>query len=133
MAKGRFVKKIVPATSTNKQKHIVNFLLSEGHSASRINTTGIYKEEIKQYIRGGGRVGHSDISGVFKSKYYFPLSQTQIGIAFYIEGKWTDGDTLSTEQKEFRAEVTAAGAFYLLCESVEAFNIWYERIKKDHL
>jgi len=125
--KGKFVKKLVKATTTNKQKAIVNHLLSEGHSASRINTTGIYKKELDAWIQGGSRKGHSDISGVLKTK------QFAFGIPFYIEGKFTKTDELSDEQIEFRDEVVAAGALYLECETLIDFYTWYERIKKLYL
>lgn len=133
MKKGKFVKRTVLATTTNKQKSIINFLLMQGHSASRINTMGIWSKEKEQYIHGGGRVGHSDISGVFKSRFYFPTSQSPIGIAFFIEGKWTKTDTLSVEQIEFREEVKKAGAFYLECDSIERFQDWYKIIKQNYL
>jgi len=130
--KKKFKKVSVPATTTNKQKSIINFLLKEGHSASRINTTGIWDEERKCFRNTGGRVGHPDISGVFKSRYTFP-SGAPIGIAFYIEGKWTKGDKLSPEQLDFSLEVQFAGAFYLECETVEDFYVWYQLIKDLHL
>lgn len=127
MSKGRFVVKKVKATTTNKQKAIINHLLSEGHSASRINTTGIYKKELDAWIQGGSRKGHSDISGVFKT------SQFAFGIPFYIEGKFTKADELSVEQIEFRDEVVNAGALYLECENLIDFYEWYDKIKKLYL
>lgn len=132
MKKGKFVKKLVPATTTNKQKTIINFLLSEGHSASRINTMGIWSKELGMYIRGGGRVGHSDISGVLKSRFRDDEGK-HLGIAIYIEGKFTATDSLSDEQTEFLQEVTHAGAITMICENLEDFYKWYEIIKKKYL
>lgn len=131
MAK-KFKKVLVPATTTNKQKLIIGFLLKEGHSASRINTTGIYNVETQSFRKTGARVGFSDITGVLKSRFNFPSGKI-IGIPIFIEGKFTKSDELSVEQIEFRDEVIAAGGLHLECESVDQFYKWYLEIKEEYL
>lgn len=130
MKKGKFKKVTVPATTENQTKAIVNFLLSEGHSASRINTTGVYDVEKQFFRKTGGRVGHSDISGSFKchinNGYNF-----KVGLAFFIEGKFSKDDKLSDDQIEFRNEVESTGAFYLECENLDQFYAWYEEVKQN--
>lgn len=132
MAKGRFVTKIVPKTTNNQTEAIINFLLSEGHSASRINTTGIWDKKIGAYRKTGGRVGFSDIIATLKTRFNHPNGRP-FGVTLAIECKFTESDIISDEQKEFLAENSRAGGLSLIAHSVEEFHLMYNMIKENYL
>ena len=132
MSKGRFVKKVVPATTNNKTEAIINFLLSEGHSASRVNTTGVYDKDGGFFRKTGGRLGFSDISVAYKSKYLYPQDGKNIAIAGAIECKFTDGDELSDAQDEFLKEIESVGGFSMVVKSLEEFYSNYRILKLYH-
>lgn len=132
MAKGKFVKKVVPKTTNNQTEAIVNFLLSEGHSASRVNTTGVYDKNGGFFRKTGGRVGFSDIIATLKTRFNHPNGRP-FGVTLAVECKFTDGDEVSDEQKEFLAENSNAGGLSLIAHSVEEFYLMYNVIKENYL
>lgn len=114
MAKGRFIKKIVPKTTNNITKGIINQIKKDGWSASRINTTGIWDEKRGCFRRSGARKGVLDISACIN------------GIYVVIDTKNDDtGDSISTEQTNFINEVIAAGGIAFVAENIDHFNDWY--------
>lgn len=113
----RVVKKKVPKTTNNITKGIVNYLLNRGHSASRINTTGTYREGIG-YTYSGARVGYLDISACIKTR-------SGIGLFLAIDVK-KDDDKPRKEQKDFAKEVAAAGGLIFFADDVDHFIDYYE-------
>lgn len=109
-----YKKKVVSNTTTNITKGIVNYLKSEGHSASRVNTQGQWDEGSQSWRRSGSRKGYLDISACIKS----PINR--IGIFLAIDVK-KGNDTLSSDQIEFITEVTEAGGFAWEVSGVDEF------------
>ena len=140
MAKGRFVKKMVENTTNNHTKGIINFLLSEGHSASRINTQGQFEPVNEKYSlwhnisamvyvlrknglvvgfwrRSGSREGYADISVCLKCK-------SGIGLFHAIDFKGK-GDKLREGQKDFKQEVEQAGGIFTEASSLYEYQEYY--------
>jgi hypothetical protein len=113
--KGKFVLKKMPLTTTNLNKAIVNFLLAAGHSASRVNTAGIYDPEQEAWRRTGGRKGFFDIVASLKPDGKYLTIDTKVG-----------RDTPSDEQKEYAAEVKSTGGIVWYVDTYEDFlNKYY--------
>lgn len=117
-------KKVVPATTNNITQAIINHLLSEGHSASRVNVIGIWDPSLNNGLGGyrpsGTRKGLLDISAVLK-----PL-----GRALWIDVKnAATGDRLSKDQKQFIAEVEACGGLVFAAASYQAWLDYYNELK----
>jgi hypothetical protein len=94
-------------------KGIVNLLRSEGHSARRINTVGIWDEKNKCF-RKGVEAGTADIIGCLAPD----------GKMIAIEVKFKK-DTQRAAQKEYQAEVESAGGIYLIIKTYVEFLVWY--------
>lgn len=100
---------------------IVNTIRNAGYSASRINTEGQYDEHLYGYQKGGWRPSGS-------RKGYFDVSACIEGRGVVIEVKY-DGDTMSQDQKDFKAEWEAAGGTTFVCKSWESFTFWWEEMQ----
>lgn len=101
---------------------IVNTILLEGYSASRINTQGQYDENLNGPGAGGWRPSGS-------RKGYYDISCCIEGHFVVIEVKYGKGDRLRKDQKDFRAEVLKAGGVVFECGSWEQFLVWWDAMK----
>lgn len=109
----------VPATTNNMTNAIINFLRSEGHSASRINTQGQYDEKIGRWRKSGSRNGYLDISACIKDSN---------GVGRYVVLDIKKGsDKLRPDQISFIKEVRSAGGIALEIETMDQFYRWYRR------
>lgn len=104
--------KKVPATTNNITKAIINRILKDGGSASRINTQGQYDEKLGRWRRSGSRKGFFDIAACIKGK------------AVVIDVK-KDDDDLGEDQIEFMQEWQAAGGYAFEARTYEDFDNWY--------
>lgn len=109
--------KRVPATTNNITNAIINFLLCEGHSASRINTQGQYDPKIGGWRKGGSRKGYLDISSCIKDN-------DGIG-RFVVFDIKKNNDQLNGDQIAFIKEVESAGGMAMEIRSYEEFLKWY--------
>jgi len=129
-AKGRWKTVKVPATTNNKQQAIINFLISEGHSASRVNVQGQWDENLYGEGKGGwrysgSRLGFFDVVACLKTRW-------GIGLYFAWDQK-TGNDELSDEQKEYMTEVRNAGGIAEAGDGLEAFMPIYLKLKESAL
>lgn len=120
----------VPATTNNITKAIVNFLLSEGHTASRINTGGTYDEAKQRYIPSGSRNGFSDISagirGIYNITDFVGIETWPFKYCQYVAIEIKKGkDEMRDDQVIFLAEVEHAGGIYLEIKTYQQFLDWY--------
>lgn len=129
----RTVKKKVPATTNNITKGIINFLLEKGHSASRVNTTGVWDEQKQAFRRTGARKGFYDINATLKTKYsakvlFDPEMGTyvdrSIGLTLAIDTK-RGRDKLGDDQIKFRDEILAAGGLTFESKNYNDFVLYY--------
>lgn len=109
--------KKVFATTNNITKGIINYLLANGHSASRINTQGQWDENLGMWRKSGSRKGFFDIACCIKS----PVKN--IGIFLVIDVK-KGNDTLSPDQIDFMNEIRSSGGIAFSIDSIDEF---YER------
>lgn len=121
--------KKVKATTNNITKGIVSFLINRGHSASRVNTTGIWDTKRKVFRTTGARVGFYDIACTIKTGIMligpgniFP--GRYLGVTLMIDTK-RGRDSLSDEQKEFKAEIEEAGGVTFESENYNDFVDFY--------
>lgn len=115
--------KKVPATTNNITTGIVNTLLADGWSASRINVMGIYKENLYGpgkggWIPSGSRNGYYDIS----------VCIAGLGIVIDTKNALT-GDKIREDQKEFKREWEAAGGIAIEPRTFQEFLDWYAQFK----
>ena len=107
----------VPATTNNITKAIIGFLLSEGHSASRVNVQGQWDDRLQIWRPSGSRKGFLDVSACIRDSN---------GVGRYCVFDVKKGkDTLSDDQKEFIVEVEGAGGIAIEIESYDYFKTWY--------
>lgn len=112
---GRFVKRRVPVTTNNITKAIINYLLSEGHSASRVNVQGQYDDKLRVWRKSGARKGVLDIIGCIKPDGRFIAIDVKVG-----------DDKLSPEQSEFIMEIRRAGGIAFDVSSYKDFLFYYD-------
>lgn len=117
MRKGRYVVKTVPLTTNNLTKGIINYLDSQGHKASRINTEGQYSEQLEQWIRSGSTPGVSDVICCLKP----------FGILLVVEVKFGKDD-LRPDQKTWLKDIQEAGGIIFVAENLGDFITFYETI-----
>lgn len=111
--KGKWKTKIAPETTNNLTTAIINFLLSKGWSASRINVQGQWDERLQQWRKSGSRIGFFDIVACINGRF----------VAIDIK---RPGDELSKEQEQFIEEVTAAKGLAFTIDSYENFLAWWK-------
>jgi hypothetical protein len=112
---GRWIKKIVPATTNNLNTAIVNHLLSNGHSASRVNVTGIWDGEKQLFRKAAARLGFFDIVACIKP----------MGLYFAVDTK-RGNDKPSDEQLAYKEEVIMAGGLAIFAKTYEDYLKFYQ-------
>ena len=95
----------------------MNLLLSEGHSASRINTTGIYDEAAESWRRSGSRKGFFDIVCSLRPHGRFFAIDTKSG-----------KDKASDDQLKFQKEVEATNGIAIFVSTYSEFLNYYRNI-----
>jgi hypothetical protein len=104
----RIKTKLVPATTQNLTKAVINHICINGGYAFRVNNQGIYSQELNRFIRGGGQKGVSDIIAVYKGRVIF----------YEVKNKLT-GDRERPAQVEFKGNVLSAGCSYVIITDFE--------------
>ena len=116
---------------------IISHVTKSGGAARRVNVQGRYKEgEVTQdvvgrtrltkgqWIPSGMRKGYEDVDAIKPLQVNGYLVGVKVAIEIKI-GK----DDLSKEQKERRAEVLAAGGFYIVAREFEQFKADWDAIR----
>jgi len=124
--KGHWVTVKVPGTTNNKQQAVINFLLSEGHSASRVNVQGQWDENLYGEGKGGwrpsgSRLGFFDVVACLKTRWGFGL--------YLAWDQKTGTDELRPDQEEYMDEVRKAGGVAESGDGIEDFMLIYEKLK----
>lgn len=123
----------VPATTNNITTGIINLLLSEGHSASRINTSPLFEvtgksgSTVSGYFRkSGARTGVSDIIACLQIRRYGIALGVGQFVAIEIKNTLTN-DRPSPAQIEFAKEIQSTGGIYLTIGRYQEFVDWYDQ------
>jgi hypothetical protein len=96
-------------TANALTKCIIAYIRTLGGFASRINTTGMYRADIKKFVRTTQRKGLADVRGLINGK--------SVDIEVKI-GK----DRMSPEQKQVKSEVEQAGGIYIIARNFAQFK-----------
>lgn len=107
--------KTIPESANSITEGIINMILNDGYSARRINTTGIFREELQQYTRSGMEPGFSDIIACIAGMY----------VAIEVKFK---RDRMRTGQQIFQKEVEQAGGIYVVIKTWEQWQEWYKEL-----
>ena len=145
---GKWKKVKVINDTNNNTRGIINFLLSEGHSASRVNVQGQFEPVTSKYHKwaliapmvkalkrfglvvgswrkSGSRIGYYDVSVCLKCR-------SGIGVFHAIDFKG-EGDKLSKEQIEFKHEVQKAGGIVIEVGSLPEYEEYYHTFLKPNI
>lgn len=114
MAKGKWVTKVVPATTNNITTGIINFLESKGHVADRMNRTGIYDAKLNIWRKSPSKWHYLDIYSCLMPR----------GLSLWVDTK-KGRDKLSDEQQDFIRAIIAAGGFAYAVGSLAEFEQIY--------
>lgn len=105
----RFKDKYRDDTANGLTKCVILYIKLIGGFATRINTTGMYRADIKKFIPNTQRKGLADVSAVIK------------GRAVSIEIK-VGKDRMSEAQLKIKSEVERAGGVYIIARNFEQFK-----------
>lgn len=111
--------KIVPKTTNNTTKGIINFLESKGHAAWRVNVEGQYDEFQETWRRSGATKGVLDVG----------CCLCPIGVLLVVDIK-RPGDVKRDDQKKYAKNVQRCGGFaYFTKDLVEFMGYYYTIIE----
>jgi hypothetical protein len=107
----------VPATTNNLTNAIINFLISRGHYAFRVNNGAVFDTDKKVFRKSStSRKGISDIICV--------LNPTGKILAVEVKNILTK-DRASTEQNIFKNRVELCGGMHIFATSLDKFKEYY--------
>lgn len=102
-------------TANGLTKCIIAYLRLSGAFCTRLNSTGIYRADIKRFVRNTQRKGLADVVGIHK------------GLMFQIEVK-IGKDKMSKYQKQIKKDFKKAGGYYFIAKDFESFKDWFDNI-----
>lgn len=109
------IRKYQDKTANDLTRCIIDWVTLNGGYAVRINTTGIYREDLGKYVPGGTKKGTADIH------------ICENGLHLSVEVK-IGADKLSLEQIECKKEVERAGGRYFVAKDFQSFFEFYQRL-----
>ncbi len=99
--------------ANNLTKLIVAFLRVKGAFATRLNSTGIYRNDLAKYVPNTQRKGMADIIATYR------------GLSLNIEVK-IGRDRMSTHQEKVKREIESSGGQYFIASDFEGFLNWFK-------
>ncbi|MBD2752026.1 VRR-NUC domain-containing protein [Spirosoma validum] len=93
-------------------RRIITHIRNRGHFATRLSSTGTFREDLKKFVPSQQRTGLPDILAVVESR------------ACFVEVK-VGRDTLSPDQKKAIAELESAGAAVFVAHDFDSFADWF--------
>ncbi len=96
-------------------KCIVDYIKFCGGFATRLNSTGMYRTDLKKFVPNTQRKGMPDIQAVYE------------GTPLFIEVK-IGRDRLSPHQKKIQDEVTGSGGVFFVARNFTEFKQWFDDI-----
>ena len=109
----RFKTKYRDDTANGLTKCIITYLKLIGAFCTRLNSTGIYRADIKKFVRNTQRKGLADVIGTYKGKSF----QVEVKI-----GK----DKMSKYQKQIKHDFEKSGGHYFIAKDFEKFKLWFD-------
>lgn len=105
-------------TANELTKLIVAFIRVNGGFATRLNSTGVYRADIKRFVRNTQRRGMADVVGTYQ------------GRSLNIEVK-IGRDSLSKHQKKIKHEIEASGGQYFVARDFQGFSMWFDEFSSE--
>lgn len=102
-------------TANGLTKLIIAYLKVQGAFATRLNSTGIYRNDIKKFVPNTQRKGMADVFATYKGK------------SLNIEVK-TGKDRMSEHQLKVQTEIEEAGGYFFIARNFESFKKWFEEL-----
>lgn len=93
-------------------RRIISHIRNRGYFATRLSSTGTFRDDLKKFVPSQQRTGLPDVMAVVDSR------------ACFVEVK-VGRDTLSADQKKAIAELEAAGAAVFVAHDFESFQNWF--------
>jgi hypothetical protein len=101
-----------PETANSLTRKVVNHIQAHGGFATRLQSTGQYRDDLQKFVPSQQRSGLPDVMAVFDGKSCFV--EIKIG-----------RDTLSGDQRKAIAELEQAGACVFVAKDFESFQRWF--------
>lgn len=101
-----------PESANALTRRIVEHIRNRGHFATRLQSTGTYRDDLKKFVPSQQRSGLPDVMAVIESR------------AAFVEIK-VGRDTLSKDQKKAIAELEEAGAAVFVAHDFDSFSLWF--------
>jgi len=99
-------------TANGLTRCVVDFLKFSGHFATRLSSTGLYREDLKKFVPSAQRVGLPDVLACVDGRYY--AVEVKVG-----------RDRLSDEQKKAIEDLRRAGAYVFVANTFQGFLEWF--------
>ena len=96
---------------------VVDWLTLNGHFATRLSSTGIYREDLKKFVPSQQRAGMPDVLAVVN------------GHALFIEVK-AGKDYVSTVQQNTHKALADAGAWVYVARNFQHFYDWFTNLTR---
>lgn len=96
-------------------KLIVAFLRVKGAFATRLNSTGIYRNDQAKFVPNTQRRGMADVIATYK------------GLSLSVEVK-IGNDRMSVHQEKVRKEIEESGGYYCIARDFDGFKKWFEGV-----
>ncbi|MBD2705372.1 VRR-NUC domain-containing protein [Spirosoma sp. BT702] len=106
-------KGVKPESANALTRRIVEHIRNRGHFATRLQSTGTYRDDLKKFVPSQQRLGLPDVMAVVG------------GRSAFIEIK-VGRDTLSKDQKKAIAELQQAGAAVFIAHDFDSFQAWFQ-------
>lgn len=101
-----------PETANSLTRRIVAHIQDNGYFATRLQSTGMYREDLEKYVPSQQRAGMPDVFAVVE------------GRAVFVEVK-AGKDRLSDGQKQTIAALKGAGAWVCVAQDFQGFVDWF--------
>lgn len=105
-------------TANNLTKLVIAFLKVRGAFATRLNGTGMYRNDIKKFVPSRQRRGMADIVATYR------------GRSLNIEVK-IGKDKMSVHQAKVKGEIEQAGGYYYIAKDFDTFRQWWIDLFKE--
>jgi hypothetical protein len=106
-------------TANGLTKCILAYLKLHGAFASRINTTGIYRNDIKKFVPNTQKKGLADISATYR------------GVSIQIEVK-VGRDKMSASQLQVKSDFEKSGGYWYTARNFTDFKNWFDKVLENN-
>lgn len=100
-------------------KCIIKYLKINGAFATRLNSTGMYRNDLKRFVHSNQVKGMADIIATYK------------GLSLNIEVK-IGYDKMSVHQLKVKKDIEQAGGYYFIARNFTEFKEYFVELKKNN-